>query len=204
MTAPGDLAYALARLQARFGARPDETDWRALEASHTAAQFLQLTRAGTLARWTEGLPDAADTARTERHLHTRWQRHVSEVAAWLPPRWRPSTLAFGRLPALPLRADDAAACLAAWRADWARALPPEAAARRPWRRPAELLLPRLAAADGARGVAAETQQQALVRLFRRHAGTALMVFAYLALVALDLERLRGGLVRRALFEAEAA
>ena len=41
---------------------------------------------------------------------------------------------------------------------------------------------------------------ALRRLFRLHAGSAAAVFAYLALVALDLERLRGGLVVRALFD----
>ncbi len=35
--------------------------------------------------------------------------------------------------------------------------------------------------------------------FRRHALTPTAVFAYLALLALDLERLRAGLVRRALF-----
>ncbi len=35
--------------------------------------------------------------------------------------------------------------------------------------------------------------------FRRHALTPAAVFAYLALLALDLERLRGGLVRRVLF-----
>ncbi len=36
-------------------------------------------------------------------------------------------------------------------------------------------------------------------MFRRHAMTPAAVFAYLALLALDLERLRGGLVQRALF-----
>jgi hypothetical protein len=39
----------------------------------------------------------------------------------------------------------------------------------------------------------------LTRLFRRHGATPVAVFSHLALTALDLERLRGGLVRRALF-----
>jgi hypothetical protein len=39
----------------------------------------------------------------------------------------------------------------------------------------------------------------LTRLFRRHGATPIAVFSHLALTALDLERLRGGLVRRALF-----
>jgi hypothetical protein len=42
--------------------------------------------------------------------------------------------------------------------------------------------------------------QKIIRMFRRHAGTPVAVFCHLALVALDLERLRGDLVRRALFE----
>jgi len=44
----------------------------------------------------------------------------------------------------------------------------------------------------------------VTRLFRRHGGTAAAVFCHLALVALDLERLRGNLVRRALFQASPA
>jgi len=39
----------------------------------------------------------------------------------------------------------------------------------------------------------------LVRLFRKHGGSPVAVFCHLALVALDLERLRGGLIRRRLF-----
>ena len=43
--------------------------------------------------------------------------------------------------------------------------------------------------------------QAMSRMFRRHDASPIAVFCHLALVALDLERLRGGLVRRALFAA---
>jgi len=40
----------------------------------------------------------------------------------------------------------------------------------------------------------------LTRTFRRHGGSPAAVFCHLALVALDLERLRGDLIRRRLFE----
>jgi len=43
--------------------------------------------------------------------------------------------------------------------------------------------------------------QAMSRMFRRHSASPIAVFCHLALVALDLERLRGGLVRRVLFAA---
>ncbi len=39
------------------------------------------------------------------------------------------------------------------------------------------------------------------RMFRRHGCTPTAVFSHLAIVALDLERLRGGLVRRQVFDA---
>ena len=45
---------------------------------------------------------------------------------------------------------------------------------------------------------------ALTRMFRRRSFTPVAVFCHLALVALDLERLRGGLVRRRLFDIERA
>ena len=41
--------------------------------------------------------------------------------------------------------------------------------------------------------------KAVTRLFRRHAASPVAVFAHLVLTAHDLERLRGGLVRRRLF-----
>lgn len=44
----------------------------------------------------------------------------------------------------------------------------------------------------------------LAHLFRRHSGGPAAAFCHLALVALDLERLRGGLVRRRLFAADRA
>lgn len=44
----------------------------------------------------------------------------------------------------------------------------------------------------------------LTRLFRRHSGSSAAVFCHLALVALDLERLRGDLIRRRLFERSLA
>ena len=44
----------------------------------------------------------------------------------------------------------------------------------------------------------------LTRMFRRHGGSPAAVFCHLALVALDLERLRGDLMRRRLFESSYA
>ena len=42
--------------------------------------------------------------------------------------------------------------------------------------------------------------RSVTRIFRRHSGSPAAVFCHLTLVALDLERLRGDLIRRRLFE----
>jgi hypothetical protein len=58
--------------------------------------------------------------------------------------------------------------------------------------------------DGADGVALRDQLRArLDRLFRAAAGTLVATLCHLALMALDFERLRGGLVNRCLFAARA-
>lgn len=94
---------------------------------------------------------------------------------------------------------DAGTALAVWRDQWQR-LAPAGAAEPLVLRPAELLLPRLLGTAAARARNGAATRDALRRLFRRHAGSAVAVTAHLALVALDLERLRGELVERCLFE----
>jgi hypothetical protein len=54
--------------------------------------------------------------------------------------------------------------------------------------------------DGANGVALRDQlREQLSRQFRAAAGTLVATLCHLALMALDFERLRGGLVNRSLF-----
>ena len=91
--------------------------------------------------------------------------------------------------------------LAAWQAAW----PARSAAER---RSLDTLI-RIAASHFEQLASASPQDRsapyrrdlatALARAFRRAAATPAAVFCHLALVALDLERLRGGLVRRRLF-----
>lgn len=230
MCARADAAYVQARLQARHAARPDDAAWRVLEASRTSAHYLTLLRGGALAPWIEGLDAELDVHRLEGELRARWHRYVGDVAGWQAPRWRAATRWFGLLPELPrwaawrrggagavpaaepwaadVQAWFAAAALdddlaRRWLAEWQRRLPAEARRDEDVLRPAQWLLPGLADA-GANGRAAATSHDplhaALRRLFRRRATTAAAVYAHLALVHLDLERLRGGLVTRRLLE----
>ncbi len=100
--------------------------------------------------------------------------------------------------------EGAEAAAAAWLAEWRRRAPSNDGKASVALRPAELLLPRLLGAGRSRAAADGPVRQALQRLFRRHAGSAVTVTAHLAMVALDLERLRGGLVERILFEPRGA
>lgn len=203
MTAQLEFAYAQARLQARHGAMAGAPLWRALDASRTAAQYLRQARSGSLAAWTEGLDAADDAHHVERHLRSRWNRQVDTVARWPPPRWRAATRTFGRLPELALTDPPrpGGVVLAQWLVDWQRLWPPDAGDPALLRQPAELLLPRLRDSAAVRAADSEATAHALRRLLRRHAASAVAVFAYLGLVALEIERLRGGLVVRILFES---
>jgi hypothetical protein len=205
MTANAGLAYALARLQARLGGLADAAAWRAVDSRRTAAHALAAARSGPLGAWVDGLAEAADPGAVEQHLQARWRQQVAAVAAWLPPVWRPAVQLFGTL-GHPPGEDDTDRWAGAWGGRWAAALPPDAGADRPWRRPAVLLRPHLAGHDAGqhagRPAAPAAAQAELLRLFRRHADSALAAFAYLALLALELEHLRGALVARAMFEAE--
>lgn len=204
MTPRAGFAYAQARLQARYGGRPDDVLWRTLEASRTAAHALALTRGGPLAAWTDGLAEATDPHRIEPHLRVRWRQQVETIASWLPLRWQPAARWFAALVELPLADAPAAAERAAqWRGEWRRRLPADAGDAARLAEPAALLMPRLANATALRAAGAEPTRRALERLLRRQAGTAVAVFASLALLALELERLRGILVVRAMFDRAA-
>ena len=98
-------------------------------------------------------------------------------------------------------AADADALVDRWRAVWRARLPAEARDDAELHRPAALLLPALRGAPAGRPLDEGACRQALERHFRRHAGRPPAVYAHLAIVHLDLERLRGELVVRWTFGA---
>lgn len=250
MRASRDFAYAQARLQARHGERLRDGDWRTLEAARSLRLHLERARATALRRHCERLDAALSGHALEAVLRREVERAVGEVAAWLPPRWRPAVLWLAFLPALPLVdgalrgeplpdwAEDEptlaqlvglepparAAVLAnspaaplvpplggeapsvadLWIAEWIRRLPGGVGANREIGDLIEAVR-RAAATEGAtlahRDQPARTAiERILARAFRAGAGTALAAVAHLGLLFVDLERLRGGILRRALFD----
>ena len=239
-------SYVQARLQARYGERLDEADWRALEAARSLDQFIDRSRATSLRRFTERLNAGMSSHAIERALRTAWRDYVAELAGWSAAEWRPAiawTAPFPDLPVIdgllrgeasnwaqhdaglaqflqrdprvvleksPLKALLPApkrelTLPARWYAHWRSLWPQGSAERRALTTLTETIKAHIARLDraGPQDVNASYRRdlaQKVTRMFRRHAGTPVAVFCHLALVALDLERLRGDLVRRALFE----
>ncbi|HEY5293647.1 MAG TPA: hypothetical protein VIJ43_15180, partial [Burkholderiales bacterium] len=55
------MDYAQARLQARFGERPDESTWQKLESAPEPAAALEIARSSGLRRWVAGITPDSDS-----------------------------------------------------------------------------------------------------------------------------------------------
>ena len=195
-----EFAYAQARIQARHAERPDEATWARLHASTTLAHFLTMARATGLRRWVAHLKPGHAARDIERSLRTEFRSYVQDVASWLPERWQDATRAVGELPLA--SEGEGKRLLGLWRARWPRTSVGE-------RRALDAVIVALsrhsdqmatadASSDGWTLRAALGTQ--LGRLFRSEREQPAVVFCHLGLIALDVERLRGALLRRALFE----
>lgn len=201
-----DFAYAQARMQARLGERLTPPEWRAVEGARSLAHYLEQARATTLRRYLQRVHDAMTVHEIEQTMREEAAAACGEVARWCPPSWRAT---IGLLPALlelPLRSDGpsddgTAAAAAAWYAGWIAAMPggriPDKVAAFVGEVHDALV------SSGSEGTVTFPPRQALDRLllrwFRGTTATPVAVLAYLGFVFIDVERLRGGLVRRRLF-----
>lgn len=222
----GNLEFAHARIWARWGARPGDALWQRIESTRELAAVLDLARAGALARWVEGLGAQDGVHAIDSTLRRQWRERVHEVAAWMPLAWREAVRWCAALIDLPLAQhlarggarppwlDDTATLDAAsfgdpervletWLARW-RALCPDEPGRAAIEQQLVPLLLKHAAAFAAPsnrdGWALRRMLQArLVLLLRRAIAEPMAAFVFIALTALDAERLRAELVRRAAF-----
>lgn len=104
MAIDGDMEYALARVQAHYGRRLRESDWRRLETTQTLGQYLEALRNGTLADWVLSLDRTQDCHAIDRTLRNGWRRYVGQVAAWHSAEWQPWIAWLAWLPTLSLLA----------------------------------------------------------------------------------------------------
>ncbi len=94
-------AYPQARLQARFGQCLSPRVWRALEGIEAPEAFLEEVRHTPLAPWVAGMTSRSGIHEVELSLREGFRRHIREVAAWVPERWRGSILWLVQLVDLP-------------------------------------------------------------------------------------------------------
>ena len=246
------VEFAQARMQARFGERPDAASWRELDAIEDLAAYLDALQRTPVRPWIAGIDAPGDLHQIDFRLRERFRAHIREVARWSPPEWRPAVLWLAQLLDLPalahllsgeaplgwmarepglrpftghlaqgtaplpdfLRRDprrgrvrqtapNAGEARAAWLAEWRRRWPADDAESA---QPMRALVARLtlhlehfrrAGPREAWRARADLERE-LRSLFRRSVLRPEAAFSYLGLVALDLERLRAQLVRRAL------
>lgn len=221
-----------ARLGARHGARIDPAQWHRLVGATSFEQFLSRARETPLAIWLEGVDPAGDPHHLEGALREAFRRHVVETAAWVPKAWQPAVLwvdtlldlavvlyqqehgqegygwlnGFNSLDSLELPPTGENP-LAWWLARWQLLWPKETKARTQLN---ELI--RLVQATGEQlarleetqttSLLGQTLQEGLELRFRRYAMQPAALFVHLLLSVMELNRLRGELVRRRLFAVE--
>jgi len=204
-------ASSLRRFTARFSSRMTSHAleralrgaWRDYVAE-LAAWSLPVWRPAIL--WTASLPDLPVIDALLRGERPPWAEADPVFAEFAEGKPREAKR-FALAPLLP--GEKRAATLPQrWHAQW-QALWPKGRARerRALAKLTELVrrhVERLGGAGAQEASAPYRQElaQAVTRMFRRQSGTPVAVFCHLVLVALDLERLRGGLARRRLFAVE--
>lgn len=209
------FAYAQTRIQARFAARPSTLDWQLIETSRDFSQALDSTRRGAYADTVTQLGRDSGRDAIEAALLQAWIMMVSEVTAWAPAPWRPALLWFTLLPQLRLviagmspplpgaQAIDSALKSrarpgAAWMTGFKERLPCSSPALMQALEPVTARF--LEGPPQPSSHSTELVGQ-LALLLRSHAQQPAAVFAWLGLVALDLESLRGALLLARLFPA---
>ena len=158
--------------------------------------------------WTALLPDLPAIDALLKGEMPAWAGQDPALAPFTEPDPAQRLTALQASPFAPLlpREDETDLLGARWARHWRRLWPKQSAADRralnALTHAVQSHIERLARA-GAQETS-ETHrrdlEKAVTRLFRRHGASPTAVFGHLVLTALDLERLRGGLVRRRLFE----
>jgi hypothetical protein len=218
------FAYAQARMQARLAKRLGPADWQVLESSHDLGHCLDMAARTGAARAVARLGGAQDVHRIEAAMRAEWEAVAGELARWLPGKWHAGVGWFTRLPllarteargtpgALPawleegdeFQADPRSAASAPqmWLAVWKDRLPSGADRDGLMHALGPLLARYLGTGSGAALPAAMPAPDLagyLLKRVRAEAQSPTAIFAFLGLVALDIERLRGILAARAVF-----
>lgn len=205
MIAAGSLEYAFARMQSRLSRRPSEGTWAAIEEARTLLPICDAARGTSLERLLEVLPPQPDLPDADRAARTAWSRTVTEAASWMPTEWDPA-LAWCHAPEnaapralanptlLPSLANPE------WRKRWPAGSDDPGLEELVKHFADHLARFRIALPHEANALRRGFEARLLAH-FRRNPVQAAAAFAWLAIAALDLERLRGEIERRLAFPA---
>ena len=204
MILAGSLEFALARMQARLSRRPSQGGWAAIEEARTIAPILDAARETSLGLLVKGLPPNPDLPDVDRAARLAWSAAVAEAASWMPAQWMPAiawcdSVRAGEGAAAPHPTLLPSLGHPGWRRHWpqqAHRDPALAALTQLFTR--HLARFRLAAPHEAAGLRRDFHDR-LFAIIRHHPMQPVAAFAWLAIAALDLERLRGELARRIAF-----
>jgi hypothetical protein len=203
MIAAGSLEYAFARMQSRLSRRPSEGAWAAIEEARTLAPIVDAARGTSLETMLAALPPQPGLPDVDLAARTAWARTVDEAAGWMPPAWRPALAWCKAQPGEEARAKPHPTLLPSlahpeWRRRWPAGTGDPGLADLARRVDAHLARFRIAQPHEATGLR-RAFEDGLLAFFRRHPVAPSAAFAWLALAALDLERLRGEIERRLAF-----
>jgi len=96
------IEYAQARLQARFGVRPNPAAWRRIETIRELPALFEAARATAFRPLVAGLTPAQPVHELEAGLRAHWRELAREVTGWLPGPWQRAAAWFALIPDLPV------------------------------------------------------------------------------------------------------
>lgn len=199
MIAAGSLEYALARMQSRLSRRPSEGTWAAIEEARSLAPLCDAARGTSLELLLQALAPQPDLPAVDRAARATWTRVVGEAASWMPPEWRPA-LAWCDSSASGLPHPTVLPSLGhpGWRRRWPAGADEDGLGEVARLFSAHLARFRVALPHEANALR-RGFEAGLMALFRRRPVQAAAAFSWLAIAALDIERLRGEIERRIAF-----
>lgn len=197
MIAAGSLEFAHARMQARLARRASEGTWSAIEEARSLAPIQDAARGTSLERLLQALPPQPDLPGVDQAARKAWSGTVAEAAAWMPGEWGPA-LAWCDSAAAPHPTLLPSLGHPGWRRRWPEGADDPGLEELAKRVAGHLARFRIALPHEANALRRGFEQE-LLAFFRRHPVEACAAFAWLALAALDLERLRGEIERRLAF-----
>jgi hypothetical protein len=104
MAIEGNREYAFSRVEACYGRRLRDEDWRRLDSNSDLDHYLEAVRGAALEEWCSNFDPRRGIHELERSLRAHWLQYTDRVASWHAHRWQPWVRWLRWLPSLSLLA----------------------------------------------------------------------------------------------------